>query len=213
MSESKKLLELRNKIRAKRPNFRPQDSTKRKKIRKRWVFPAGMHSKMRLKKKGRARKVMPGFRSPNDVRGLDRNGLQIILVNNLGRFLTLDKNTYGLVISSLLGDKKRLEILKKAAELGFTILNHNHKDVPKSILQLTEKYSKKKQEKQETTKIKEGKLKQREEIAKKKAEEEKKKEDELASKVLTEEERKSTEVTQKEEIMAEQEKILTQKNI
>ncbi len=212
MSETKKLLELRKKINAKRPNFRPQDSTKRKKIRKRWVFPAGMHSKMRLKKKGRARNVMPGFRSPSDVRGLDRNGLQITLVANLGKLSGLDNKVHSLTISGLVGDKKRLEILKKAAELGFTVLNHNHKDIQKSILQLTEKYSKKKQEKQEATKIKESKLKQREEIAKKKAEEEKKKEDELASKVLTEEDRKPTEVTQKEENIAEQEKILTQKN-
>ena len=102
--------------------------------------------------------------------------------------------------------------LKAYTEEKAAKFNRHHKDIQKSILQLTEKYSKKKQEKQEATKIKETKQKEREEIAKKKAEEEKKKEDELASKVLTEEDRKPTEVTQKEEDIAEQEKILTQKN-
>lgn len=212
MSTTQELLELRKKINAKRPNFRPQDSTKRKKIRKRWVFPAGMHSKMRLKKKGKARKVMTGFGSPDKVRGLHSSGLEIALVSNITMLSALDNKTQGVLINGSLGNKKRLEILKKSSELGFRVLNF--KDVQKSIAQLTEKYSQKKKDNLEATKIKEDKIKQRAEIAKMKEAEEKKKEDELASKVLTEEEIKAVddkEKQEKEAIVAEQEKILTQK--
>ena len=45
-------LELRKKIKAKKPNFVSQDTHKRKRIRPRWRKPRGWHSKIRLHKIG-----------------------------------------------------------------------------------------------------------------------------------------------------------------
>ena len=63
------LLQLRKRIKAKKPNFVRQDSHKQKEVKKKWRKPKGMQSKMRLKKKGYRKSVSIGYGSPKKVNG------------------------------------------------------------------------------------------------------------------------------------------------
>ena len=47
MAETKKLLELRKKIKGKKPNFIRQDAHKHKRLARKWRKPKGIQSKMR----------------------------------------------------------------------------------------------------------------------------------------------------------------------
>ena len=71
----KELLELRNKIKAKKPRFIRHDAHKKKRVSLNWRRPRGRQSKMRLHKKGYARGRSTGFGSPNQIRNLSRQGL------------------------------------------------------------------------------------------------------------------------------------------
>ena len=119
----KKLLEQRKKIKGKKPDFIRQDAHKRAKLVKKWRYPRGVHSKMRHRKKGYRRVVQVGWKSPNAVRGLHKNGLLPVLVSNVKGLLGLEHETQGVVVAGSVGTKKRIEILNKAKEMKLTVLN------------------------------------------------------------------------------------------
>ena len=74
MTEKKKLLEVRKTIKSRKPDFKQQNFGKKKKIADRWKRPRGIQSKMRHRFKGYPIMVSKGWRSPAEVRGLDRFG-------------------------------------------------------------------------------------------------------------------------------------------
>ncbi|MBI2559429.1 50S ribosomal protein L32e [Candidatus Woesearchaeota archaeon] len=119
------LLELRNKIKDKKPDFIRQDNPKRMKLNYKWRKPKGIHSKIRHHFKGRRKMPSPGYKSPIEVRGLHSSGLKIVRVFSLGGISKIKNGAEGMVISRSVGSKKRLELLKKAKELNITILNLN----------------------------------------------------------------------------------------
>jgi len=121
----KLLLELRNKLKAKKPSFARHDSHKKKRIGSAWRRPKGHQNKMRLHLKGYARVVATGFGSPRAVFGFSRTGLKQVLVSNISQLSSLDPKSDGLIISRTLGDRKRSLIVKEAKAKGFTILNFN----------------------------------------------------------------------------------------
>lgn len=97
--------------------FKRQDSTRYLKLGKRkskivWRRPKGRDSKMRLKRRNYPKQVSIGYKNPKKESPL--------LVKNLKDLGKTDKKT---IIIAKVGAKKKLEIIKKANDLGLQILN------------------------------------------------------------------------------------------
>lgn len=129
MSSIKELLELRKQIKNRKPNFIRQDSHKKKRLGEKWRRPKGLHSKVRLKFRGRAKKVSSGYRNPREVRHMHKSGLKPFIVRSTVDLARLNPEENLLIIASSLGDKKRISILKEAVEKGFAILNFENPEV------------------------------------------------------------------------------------
>ena len=116
---------LRRKIRAKRknPRFKRQEHWAQASLEDTWRRPKGRHSKMRVEERGRGRIPKPGYGSPASVRGLNRQGFIEVRVSNPKELASLNPDTQSAVISSTVGGKKRLDMIKKAQELGITVTN------------------------------------------------------------------------------------------
>lgn len=192
----KKQLELRNKRKAKKPDFARQDSHKKARVSLSWRRPKGLHSKVRYGKKGYARAVAAGYGSPAGAKGLSREGLVPVAVCNMADLKKVEEGQAA-VISHSIGQKKKAEILKKADELGIAVLNiKNIAEYLKSVREIMER---KKEQKKKHVKEKEKKKAEKE----KKAEEKKKKED-LAEK-LTDDEKKEKEKKEREKVLTRKE--------
>jgi large subunit ribosomal protein L32e len=193
MEEIKNLLKLRKKIKGKKPTFIRQDAHKKKKLGRKWRKPKGLHSKLRLKFKGHHKPVSKGFGSPKKVRGTDRQGLKIIVVNSI-KDIEKIKDNESIIIAKRIGAKKKIELLKSANEKGVTI--SNIKNVEEYIKQLEAKLKERKEKREKA-------LKERKE--KKKSVKEKKEKEGLAKKISEEEKKK--------EEKKEKDKILTKKDM
>ena len=78
----KTLLEIRKKLKAKKPTFIRTDSN-RKKYKNNWRKPRGLHNKRRLNVKGHQKNPSHGYRSPVEVRGLHTSGLELANISNI----------------------------------------------------------------------------------------------------------------------------------
>ena len=186
------LLKLRNEKKRKQPDFHRQDSNKYV-FKNKWRKPRGLHNKKRLNKKGNQPNPSTGYGSPVEVKYLNRNGYITVLVKTLNDLNKIDKEKEIVVLSSTLGARKRIIILKKALELGLKI--ENVKDINKYIESKTSAI-------QERKKLK---LKKKEEKEKSKKESLKKKE----KKEVPEDKQKEV----KEEIMGAKQEITAQKDV
>ncbi len=180
------------KIKKRKLKFSRQDSHKKKKLGKKWRKPKGLHSKMRLQKKGYKRSVKVGYETPKNMRGLSK-GLEKVLVNNINDLKNINKKTQGIIISASVGIKKKIEIIKEAEKQKIEILNI--KSPKEHIKKIEERLAEKKKEKEVKIKEKEEKKK----LAKKEKKLEKKVEKELS------------EEEQKELAKKEKDKLLTKK--
>ena len=120
-----KLLELRKKLKSKKPVFLRHLWWKKAKFRNkpRWRKPKGIDNKMRLKKKGYPPMVEVGYRGPRLVRGLHPSGLKPVVVHTLSELEKLDPATTIIYIGRTVGLRKKIEIMKKAVEKGFKVAN------------------------------------------------------------------------------------------
>lgn len=172
----KELLELRRKLKKKKPKFLRQDAHKVKKLEKKWRAPKGRHSKMRFKLRSYRKQPSIGYSSPRKIRGFDSKGRVEVKVETINDLEKIKENRV-IVIGSTVGTKKKITILKKAQEKNLHVKNVDNID--DFIKQAEEKLKKKKEEtkekEQEKKKAKEEALKRAEE---KKKEEEKKTEEE-----------------------------------
>lgn len=158
------LLELRKKMKSRKPTFiRQQGGLKKAILKKGWKKPVGRHSKMRTSQKGHPKKVSIGYASPKAVLGLHQSGLKPILITNINDLNKIKKDE-GIILSGKLGIKKKLEIIKKIQELKLNLLDIKPEDYIKKI---QEKLEKKKEAKKGTI----SKEKPKEEITKKPKEE------------------------------------------
>ncbi len=170
----KSLLDLRNYLKLKKPDFLRQDAHKVKKIDKKWARPKGRHSKMRVGLRGHGKRPSIGYSSPREVKGLNKQGLKEVLVNNINDLKKVkDKDKEVILLASNLGLKKRIEILKKVKELKLKIANI--KDIDsfvsnvESFLRERKKKKEEKKPKKEAEKIevKEEKKEEEKEIKRK----------------------------------------------
>ena len=173
-----KLIDLRNKIKAKKPTFIRHDAHKKKRVGTSWRRPKGRQSKMRLNIKGYAKARSTGYSSPADVKGLSRNGLTQNIVSNMKDFNTLNNVNDGIIIAKTVGMKKKLTLVDYAIKNNFQILNFDVEKFNKAYTQMVE-----------------NKKKQRASFSKKKA----LKETKEKAKTKTKEKQKTTEKIKTEE--------------
>ena len=120
---NQQLLQIRQKMKSRKPVFIRQDNPKRPKLKDVWRKPKGVHSKIRHHFKGRRKMPSPGYKSPAEVKGLHATGLEMIRVATSEGVSKIKKDTQGIIIPRNVGKRKRLEILKKARELNVKVLH------------------------------------------------------------------------------------------
>ncbi len=182
---------IKEELRKKKPKFKRQDSHKKKRLKDKWKRPKGLHSKMRLNKKGYRKIVEVGYGNKKTQRSLIEN-LEVVYVNNLGQLKNIDKKKQGIIINSNVGNKKKIEIIKQAEKGKIKILNIKN---PKGFMEKIDEQRKREKEEKE----KKGKEKKE----KKKAEKPKKKEEEKEE--VDEEEKKKQEKKEKDKVLTKKE--------
>ena len=145
MNES--LLQVRNEMKERKPVFIRQDNPKRRKLNYKWRKPKGVHSKIRHHFKGRRKMPSPGYKSPAEVKGLHSSGLKMIRVFSADDVKKIKKENEGIIIPKSIGMRRRLEILKKANEMGTMVLNLNADESIKKIEEFVSSKKKKSPEK------------------------------------------------------------------
>ncbi len=125
--EHKRLLKVRRRQKARKPEFRRYCWNKKLRLRnKSWRRPRGMFNKLRKRYGGKWSGRIPvnvGFGSPKAVRGLHPSGYEEVLVYNPSDLDKIDRERQAVRIASCVGMKKRLAIEDKAKELGIKVLN------------------------------------------------------------------------------------------
>ena len=107
----------------KKQRFARQEASRYKKLKKTsWRRADGMHSKMRRRLGGKGASPAVGYGSPARYKGLHPCGLKEVGIHNPSE---LDKIEDGQAvrISSRVGKRKRIELLKKIKELKLKVLN------------------------------------------------------------------------------------------
>ena len=137
----------------------------KKKLEQKWRRPRGIHSKLRLNKAGKRKKPSQGFRSSRKNRKPN-----VIVVTNAKDLANAKQS---IILSSKLGLKKKLELLKLAGESKLKVLNVNNIEefVKKSKEVLEKRKSEKKKKETDKKKSKEKAVKDAEKGRQKKEEE------------------------------------------
>ena len=114
MKSIKDLLALRRQLKKRKPTFYREDNDKfeNKRVGLKWRRPTGRHSKIKHQFKGSRKMPSCGYRSPVEVRGMNRKGFFPVVVFNVEDLAKIDTKTEIAVISSTVGIKKRMMILK-----------------------------------------------------------------------------------------------------
>ena len=135
MIQIKTLLEIRKKMKEKKPDFIREDYQRRKRLGRKlkWKKPKGIHSKIRHHFKGRRKMPSPGYKSPQEVKGFHAIGLEMVRVNSVEGLKRVNNKTQGIIIFKTIGAKKRLEVLKTAMQLNIKVLNLNAEEAVKKI--------------------------------------------------------------------------------
>src|SRR3989338_1691542 len=157
-----KLLTLRNKMKSEKPEFERQDSNKYPQFEGQWRRPRGIHSKLRKNLKGHKARPEIGYSSPSQVKGLSRNGLMHVIVNNIKELNRLDAR-HEIIISGAIGLKNRLSLLNKIKEKNLNVLNIKNVDefLNKAKEEFERKIKERKSNKDKRTKVKEEKEKKK----------------------------------------------------
>lgn len=88
-----------------------------------WRKPKGIDNKMRLQLKGYPPIVKSGYGTSREVRGLHPSGLQPLIVSSVRDLEAADPERHIIYISSTVGLRKRVELVKAAEERGFRVAN------------------------------------------------------------------------------------------
>ena len=121
--EPKKLLQLRQKLKKKKPSFRRVESWRYKRVKDSWRKARGIDSKTRKKKKSGVKSPTIGYRSPKNIRGLHPSGFEEVRIFTLNDFKGLSNKKHAIKISGRVGAKKRITLVDYAQNRGFKVLN------------------------------------------------------------------------------------------
>ena len=93
-----------------------------------WRRPQGKDIKMRWvsrrgTKGGLPSSPSPGFRTPNDIRGLHPSGYEPIVIHSEGELVALKPKYHAIIIGSSVGNKKRITLKEAILSRGFKLLN------------------------------------------------------------------------------------------
>ncbi len=127
-----KLLKVRKKKKARKPDFRRQEGYRLARLNDAWRRPRGRHSKLRKGRKARGKKPSAGYGSPTVVKGLDHQGMRVVYVSNREELTGLNPKTEVAVIRSGVGKKKRFEIALEAEKLRVKVKNAYRVVLPRS---------------------------------------------------------------------------------
>ena len=180
-----KLLEIKKWIKKKKPKFKRRNYGKKKRLSDSWRKPRGWQNKQRIQKKGKPARVEPGYGSPRIVKGLTRReGLRKVLIRNIKELGRIDKEKEGIVIASSIGLRKKIEIWKKAEELGIIIIEPTKKQLEEMLKRHEEEKKKRAEKRARKAKAREKKAKEEKEEKREEENKEKKLEEEK-EKILT----------------------------
>jgi large subunit ribosomal protein L32e len=124
-SSINRLLRVRKKQKARKPEFLRSLWWKFPKFKNdpKWRRPKGIDNPMRLKLKGYPPLAEIGYGSPSAVRGLHPTGLIPVVVGSPKEVEKLDPKKHIIYISSRVGLRKRIEILRAAERIGIKVAN------------------------------------------------------------------------------------------
>ncbi len=124
MADKKDALAVRLAQKKRKPAFVVKESSFSARVKKRWRFPRGKHSKVRQMHKGRNALPNPGYGAPKLVRGVDaKSGLYPVVIASEKDLLAVDKASQGVLLSAKLGIRRKIVLIQKVQELGLTLLN------------------------------------------------------------------------------------------
>ena len=127
LPQIKRALKIRELIKKKKPEFLRQEWFRYRRLSENWRRPKGLTSKMRRHMKYRISVVKIGFRGPKEARYLHPSGFEEVTVCNVKDLEKIDNKRQAARISGTVGTRKRIEIEKKANEMGIRILNRLNK--------------------------------------------------------------------------------------
>ena len=153
------LFKIRERLKKIRKNFKRTEWNKRKKLGEKWRRAKGRDNKIRRGLDGY--KVKAGYGTPRKIKALHPRGKKEVIVNNMEELKNVDKDVV-VRISSGVGLKNRIEMLKYAKEKGIHVLNASLK------ARMSKRMSK-----SENMKLKEEKRKKKEKELKEKEKKEK----------------------------------------
>lgn len=107
----------------KKPKFIRQGGKNIKRLGEKWRKPKGLQSKLRQHVRSRGNIPNVGYGSPLEFRGLHPSGLMEVLIHNVKDLENLNLKKEAARISSSVGRKKRIEIMKIAKEKQIKVLN------------------------------------------------------------------------------------------
>lgn len=99
-----------------------QEGKKMAKLKKKWRRPRGLTSKLRMHEKARGPRPGVGYGAPRSKRGKNKAGLLEFRVFTPSQ-VTPELKNHILVIGGSVGKLKKIQILKKAEELGIKVSN------------------------------------------------------------------------------------------
>lgn len=154
-------LKARKAIKSRKPTFKRSQTNQFSKFKgDGYRAPKGMGNKLRRGRKGHQKKPTTGFGSPNEVKGMNKDGKFEVIVSNVADLANVKDKHQVAVISSKTGAKKRLEILNEAKKLKLAIANV--KDLDAAI----KKYTKEKKVAKKAEPKKEAKTESKKETPK-----------------------------------------------
>ena len=121
--EQKRMIELRKKIKKKRPSFRRVESWRYVRVKDPWRKARGIDSRTRIKSKSGVKSPSVGYRGPKKVRGLHPSGYEEVRVHNIDDIKGLNNKKHAIKVSTKLGAKKRINVVDYAQSRGFKVLN------------------------------------------------------------------------------------------
>ena len=149
-----KALELRSRIKKKKPEFVRQESWRYKRLKESWRRPKGLDNKMRRKIKGWPPTVSVGYRGPKATRGYHPSGYKEVLIHNVQEFKKINPETQAIRIAHTVGKRKRAKILVEARKKNAKILNFKEdKEEIREEMEAVEEKTEEKKEAPEREKV------------------------------------------------------------